>query len=173
MCCVCWHIPTSENYPQIWKIDGGIIRMYPSYTSIYQHIPAYDIIWRDMSGYQGVRIPAWDVYCKIWGFAAWVHLYTHLESWPHGQESANLYIKLSTWYRHVCTCLQNYVQVSTCMCMLCTCTFIYIHVYTCTWIWPNVCTWYIHVHRCWFMYGYCTDMSVHVHNYTSFPIIPG
>ncbi len=31
--------------------------MYPSYTSIYQHISSYNGIWRYMSGYQGVRIP--------------------------------------------------------------------------------------------------------------------
>ncbi len=57
MCCVCWHIQTSENYLQVWKIDGGVMRMYPSYTSTYQDIPSYDGIWRYMSGYQGVRIP--------------------------------------------------------------------------------------------------------------------
>jgi hypothetical protein len=33
--------------------------MYPSYTTIYHHIPSYDGIRRYimMSGYQGVRIP--------------------------------------------------------------------------------------------------------------------
>ncbi len=57
MCCVCWHIQTSENCLQVWKLDGGIMCMYPSYTSIYQHVQSYDCIWRYMSGYQGVRIP--------------------------------------------------------------------------------------------------------------------
>jgi hypothetical protein len=33
------------------------MRMYPSYTFIYLYIPSYDGICRDMSGYQGVRIP--------------------------------------------------------------------------------------------------------------------
>jgi hypothetical protein len=33
------------------------MRIYPSYTSIYQHIPSYAGILRYMSGYQGVRIP--------------------------------------------------------------------------------------------------------------------
>ena len=57
MCCVCRHIQTSEKYPQVWKLDGGIIRMYPSYTLIYHSIPSYDGIWRYMSGYQVGRIP--------------------------------------------------------------------------------------------------------------------
>ncbi len=39
------------------KLDGGIMHMYPSYTSIYHAIPSYDGISRYMSGYQGVRIP--------------------------------------------------------------------------------------------------------------------
>jgi hypothetical protein len=33
------------------------MRVYPSYTFIYQHIPSYDGISRYMSGFQGVRIP--------------------------------------------------------------------------------------------------------------------
>ncbi len=98
MCCVCWHIQTSENYPQVWKLDGGIIRLYPSYTSIYHAIPSswYDGISRYMSGYQGVRIPdagtlsveftdeqsmysvqtAFKLFWKRWSFYVQTHFWT-------------------------------------------------------------------------------------------------
>ena len=47
---------------------------------------------------------------------------THLESWPHGQELANWYIRVWTWYIHVFTCSQVYIQLWTCMYIVYTCT---------------------------------------------------
>jgi hypothetical protein len=43
----------------------GIMRMYPSYTSIYHAIPSYDGICEYMLGYQGVRIQVPDVPFKL------------------------------------------------------------------------------------------------------------
>ncbi len=48
------------------------MRMYPSYTSIYQHIPSCDGISRYMSGYQGVRNPNAHIL---------QHLPSHMRKW--------------------------------------------------------------------------------------------
>jgi hypothetical protein len=41
----------------------------------------------------------------------------HLESWPPGQDWAKRYIRVWTWYRHVCTCSDCFIKSWRCMYM--------------------------------------------------------
>ncbi len=78
----------------------------------------------------------------------------HLESWPPGQDWANLYIRVWTWYRHVCTCSHMFMKAQTCT---------YMSV-PWTWIYLNVCSLYIHVHVVIHLYvhGTHTFMNVNI-----------
>ena len=78
----------------------------------------------------------------------------HLEFWPPGQDWANLYIRVWTWYRHVCTCSHMFMKAQTCT---------YMSV-PWTWIYLNVCRLYIHVHDVIHLYvhGTHTFMNVNI-----------
>ena len=71
---------------------------------------------------------------------------THLESYPPGQDMAKRYVRVWTWYRHVCTCVCKFMDSWTCMYMVC----------TCTWYNAFVCTMYIHVHAFIYLYVHGT-----------------
>jgi hypothetical protein len=64
MCCVCWHIQTSENYPKYEKLMVALCvctRHIPPYTTIYRHMTVYASICRDIrvSGFH-----MYDVGCR-------------------------------------------------------------------------------------------------------------
>ncbi len=91
---VCWHIQTLENYPQVWKTNGGIMRIYryilPN-TSIYRHTKVYHSIYcisKVGSAYLCTicKITCHDfAYCK-WGLHLFylqilhiiLHIYLHI-----------------------------------------------------------------------------------------------
>ncbi len=60
----------------------------------------------------------------LWHTPTLAHTHTHLESYHPGQDMARRYIRVWTWYRHVCTCSWFYVHV-------CPCMYMYINIYKC------------------------------------------
>ena len=82
----------------------------------------------------------------------------HLEFWPPGQDWANLYIRIWTWYRHVCTCSHMFMKAQTCTYMSLPWTWIswYLNHH------DDVCRLYIHVHVIIHLYVHGTHTFMNV-----------
>ncbi len=76
--------------------------------------------------------------------------YSHLESWPHGNNWIKQYISLWTRYRHVYSIYMFAIYKHVCTC--------YVHVHNLY----MVCNMYIHVHAFLYLYVHCTNICMDV-----------